>query len=233
MTKLILLCSLVAVIYCQIQCSLPYTQCGANLCYNPQIQNCVDGTVQSIGANGTVNPPSGENCRLTSIDATNILSVWIQSFPFSAIIPVIGFPENANGAVTITHDLRMASNEPAMPLNINGLDSFSPLSTNALYSTECRNGKFINLYEAMIPDIPGTNGEPSTAQIYVNALRDLGMDVAGFHFHWTGATHLPEDKGVFAIHHQTTGDMSPIDFSNRTIAALKTTLLELAARTGQ
>jgi hypothetical protein len=70
-------------------------------------------------------------------------------------------------------------------LKINGLPSKSPLSNNGLFSTEVRNGKYINLYEMMIPDIPGKDGERSTSQIYIDKLYKYNLDVAGVHFHWT------------------------------------------------
>jgi hypothetical protein len=72
----------------------------------------------------------------------------------------------------------------------------------------------------MLPDIPGKCGELSTTQIYVNALAKYGLDVNGFHFHWTGAKIYDNDHGVLAIHHTATG-MDPIDFTRRTILAIK------------
>lgn len=59
-------------------------------------------------------------------------------------------------------------------MKINGQPSKLPLANNALYSVECSKNKFLNLYEIMIPDIPGNE---STAEIYVNALYNQGFDV--------------------------------------------------------
>jgi hypothetical protein len=106
----------------------------------------------------------------------------------------------------------------------------SPLCNNALFSSECSGDKYINLYEVLIPDIPGTNGALSTAQIYVNALAAQGLDVAGFHFHWTGSTVLANDKLVAAVHHQKI-NMDPLTFSMKTIAALND-VMEVISRRG-
>jgi hypothetical protein len=115
-------------------------------------------------------------------------------FTDAAVLPVIGYPSHSGGVVTITHGMDHK-------MSINGLVSNSPLANNALYSVECTGGQFLNLYEAMIPDIPGKNGQPSTAQLYVNALRDNGLDVAGVHFHWFGASVVPGNTLVAAVHH--------------------------------
>ena len=88
----------------------------------------------------------------------------------------------------------------------------------------------------MIPDVPGKDGEPSTAEIYVNALSKLGLSVAGVHFHWWGSyvfvdKEQPIDRGVTAVHHQAIG-MDPIEFTNKTIIALKKALKVIERRTG-
>jgi hypothetical protein len=153
---------------------------------------------------------------LTDEDARLIERAWKQYFPDSSILPVIGYPSYKNtGVVTLTHTMG-----DGKLLKINGLTSKSPLSNNALYSTEVSGGRYINLYEIMIPDIPGTNGAPSTAERYVSALRDNGLDIAGVHFHWFGSTVVPNDKGVTAVHHQKIG-MNPIEFIKRTATAIK------------
>lgn len=108
-------------------------------------------------------------------------------------------------------------------LKINELSSKSLLSNNALFSSECSRGKFLNLYKIMLHDIPGKNGRASSAEIYVNALRDNGLDVTSVHFHWWGSSLGDKDRGVTAIHHQKIG-MHPIDFTQRTIDALKTAM---------
>lgn len=40
------------------QCPAGFSACG-NLCFNPQIQNCQNGNVVSIGQPGTVNTNAG------------------------------------------------------------------------------------------------------------------------------------------------------------------------------
>jgi len=155
--------------------------------------------------------------QLTDEDAERILQMW-KVFPGAAILPVIGYPSNSGGVVTITHQM------PGPMMKINGLTSKSPLANNALYSVEVSGGKYINLYEIMVADIPGKNGHQSTGSQYVQAIGDEGLQVAGVHFHWWGSTVVPQDKGVTAVHHQMTGDMDPYEFSARTIRALQSTM---------
>jgi len=164
-------------------------------------------------------------CPLTDEYAEQIVKVWQQAFPDASILPVIGYPSNAKGVVTITHTMG-----DGKLMSINGLRSRSPLANNALYSVECVNGKFLNLYEIMIPDLPGRNGEPSTAEIYTKALFANGLDVAGTHCHWWGSHIVDGDRGVTVIHHQKIG-MNPIDFTQATIRAIKTAMEAIQART--
>jgi len=142
--------------------------------------------------------------------ANKIIALWKKYFPD---VTVVTMPSKGDGVLTLVH----GSNMPKM--KINGLVSRSPLANSSLFSTEISRGKYINLYETMIPSIPGKNGERSTDQVYVNELYRLGLDVAGVHFHWMGATVFSNDKGVTAVHHQNEG-MDPIEFSRATIKAL-------------
>lgn len=148
--------------------------------------------------------------------AEQVVGIWKASFPDATLLPVIGYPSNAKGVMTMTHTMGAAM----PPLTVNGLASRSPLANNALFSSEVTDGKWINFYEIMIPDIPGRDGSPSSVQRYVNTASRLGLiDIAGDHYHWKGAQvmgYLP-----LAIHTQTTGDMDPAEFSRRTIAALR------------
>lgn len=52
----------------QSQCTAPYQPCS-NLCYNPQIQNCINGAVISIGQPGTVNTNSGSDTPAAPADS--------------------------------------------------------------------------------------------------------------------------------------------------------------------
>jgi hypothetical protein len=155
--------------------------------------------------------------------AKQVAALFASAFPGTAILPGIGLPSQGGGVMTLTHGFNMPM------LKIDGLVSKSPLSNNALYSAEIATSqdgstkKWLNLYEAMMPDIPGVNGGPSLVQRYVNALHDCGLDVAGVHVHWTGAWSMPNDKGVWAIHHQAIG-MDPMTFAKCTIEAIQQVL---------
>lgn len=148
-------------------------------------------------------------------DAKILENEWKKYFPDATVLPVIGYPSNSKGVITITHSMG-----DGKLMRINGLISRSPLANNALFSSEISGGKYLNLYEIMIPDIPGVNGNPSSAERYVATLRDNGLDIAGVHFHWFGSTVVPNDKGVTAVHHQKIG-MDPREFIRRTALAIK------------
>ena len=107
---------------------------------------------------------------------------------------------------------------------INGLKSKSPLANNALFSTEITDGKFINLYDIMLPDIPGKCGEKSTVQFYMDALTKLNIQVAASHHHWTGLKPF-----MLSIHSYNIG-MCPEEFTKKTLHALKETLILIKQR---
>lgn len=181
-------------------------------------------------------------CCIDDRLAKKILTLWQTAFPDAFILPVVGFPSNNNNKVAIfTHTMAKSNigarsstsnnQDDSMLMKVNGLPSKSPLSNNALYSFECTRDKFLHFYEIMLPDIPGKNGERSTVQIYVNALRDNGLDVAGLHWHFWGGVADPQDRGVLAIHHQNVG-MTPKQFTLATIRALNIAIDAINQRTG-
>lgn len=129
----------------------------------------------------------------------------------ATILPGIGLPSQNNGVCTIMHGMGAG----AKNLKINGLESKSPLANAALFSTECSGGKFINLYEMMLPEGQSSvAGEESNAERYTKELNARGMNVAGSHWHWWASSPY-----VAAIHHQNIG-MNPVEFSRHTVAAL-------------
>ncbi|HSX22274.1 MAG TPA: hypothetical protein VLE97_05815 [Gaiellaceae bacterium] len=149
-------------------------------------------------------------------EAEHIVNIWKAMFPDAAILPVIGYPSQSKGVMTMTHTGNIAGMPPMPPMTINGIPSNSPLANNALYSTELAPGGWLNLYEIMVPDVPGKNGAPSLGTRYKNALQSLGVDVDGDHFHWAGG----EMQGKFAraIHSRNFG-MHPADFTQRQLQA--------------
>lgn len=166
-------------------------------------------------------------CYISDRLAQKINRLWQRSFPDNFILPVVGFPSNnSNKYAVFSHTLG-----DGMLMKVNGLESKSPLANNALYSFECTRGKLLHFYEIMLPDIPGRKGRPSLVQIYVNALRDNGLDVAGVHWHFFGGVANEKDRGVFAIHHQNVG-MTPKEFSKATISALKTAMYAMEEMLG-
>jgi hypothetical protein len=198
-------------------------QCGRKDCYNrpkPAVKAPVKAPFKA-----PVNCDC--DCVVDDILAKKIEKIWKAAYPGATLLPVIGLPSNANGVGTLTH----AAGGPL--LKINGLTSKSPLSNNALYSFECADGVYMNLYEIMIPDIPGKNGEKSTVEYYTSLLQKYGLSVAGNHYHWYGQFMMPEATLVAAIHHQSTSnDITPEEFSRRTILALDKTSKLIEERMG-
>lgn len=151
--------------------------------------------------------------------ANQIVAIWKGLFSDAMLLPVIGLPSNNNGVMTLTHTMQMPGMPPPPPLTINGLPTKSPLGNNALFSSELSNGRWLNLYEIMIPDIAGANGALSSGEKYVAALEQSGISVGGDHYHWKGGRMLGQFP--LAIHSQTTSGMDPVEFSNKHIAALR------------
>ena len=155
-------------------------------------------------------------CPLTDDVAKQVEALWksVPETKDASLLPVIGFPSNGNGVLTLTHTMQ------GMPrMKINGLTSNSPLLNNALYSVECTENVWLNLYEIMIPDLPGNKGELSTVQLYVNKLAELGLNVNGTHYHFHGSSVIPGNTLVAAIHHSSIS-MDPFTFSAKTLEAL-------------
>lgn len=176
---------------------------------------------------GSVFVQTPPHCTITDEVARQVEAQWKAAFPDATLLPVIGLPSNNKGVLTLLHTMG-----DGKVLKINDLPSNSPLANGALYSAECVNGIILNLYEIMIPDIPGLNGEHSTGQIYINALHNQGLDVAGVHYHWSQSYVYRtgrKDKNVLAVHHQNFG-LSPVEFSHRTIVALHTAMAAINAR---
>lgn len=169
---------------------------------------------------------SDSDCIVDDRSAKEVEAIWDEAFSGAILLPVIGFPSNSGGVGTLTHGMG-----DGILLSINGLPSKSPLSNNALYSFECSQGHYLNLYEIMLPDIPGRDGEDSTVEIYVNLLYKYGLSVAGVHFHWWGQNLIRGNTLISAIHHQAI-DMDPKEFSRKTIKALKKTMAVIDRRTG-
>jgi hypothetical protein len=161
-----------------------------------------------------------DDCFIDDARAQRIVDIW-KNYGFSdaTLLPVIGFPSKAQGVGTLTH-----TTGDGMLLSINGLVSKSALSNNALQSFECSDGKYINLYEIMISDYPGKDGRISTVQYYINCLIKSGLSVSASHYHWTGSFMMPGATLIAAIHHQTTGDITPEFFTEATAKCLRKTL---------
>jgi len=137
------------------------------------------------------------------------------------------------GVITLSLDLRQTD------LRINGYFSKSPLSNYALFSTEVvyqnendkllgLNGKYLNLFEIMVPDDPEYKRKHSVSRAndYVNQLHSVGLSSSGVHFHWNGAVTVssnvdgsPRDSWPVAVHHQNVG-LDPIVFASLTADAL-------------
>ena len=153
--------------------------------------------------------------------AVGVINIWRQLFPDAAPLPGIGMPSQNKGVLTLTHTMAMPGMPKPSPMLINGLPSKSPLANNALSSHEVSNGRWLNLYEIMLPETPGSNGAPSTVQRYVDALSAQNVDVAGNHYHWSGGTMM--GRFPIAVHSQSS-TLDPATFAQAHVNAIKRAL---------
>ena len=148
---------------------------------------------------------------MTDCLAKEIECIWKQAFCDATIIPCIGMPSTAKCVMTLTHTIGKC----APKIKLNGLISLSPLVNNAFYSAEVSCGKWLNLYQVMIPDVAGKCGCKSSGEIYTEALVKLGISIEGDHYNWKGSCPF-----MLAINSKAIG-MNPCEFSKKQIAALK------------
>jgi hypothetical protein len=146
--------------------------------------------------------------------AKKILCIWKKAFCDAIILPVIGVPSCNRCVLTITHNLGKC----VPKLKINGLTSRSILANNAFYSAEVSSGKWLNLYQIVLPDIPGKCGCKSSGEVYTEALVKFGISVDGNGYNWNG-----DCPNTLAINSKAIG-MNPCEFSKKTIAAIKAVL---------
>ena len=148
---------------------------------------------------------------MTDCLAKQVECIWKQAFCDAKILPEIGWPTCGECVMTLTHSLGKC----VPKLKINGLCSLSLLANNAFYSAEVSGCKWLNLYQIMIPDIPGKCGCKSSGEVYTEALVKLGISIDGDAYSWKGACPT-----MLTIHSSAIG-MHPIDFSKKQIAAIK------------
>ena len=151
---------------------------------------------------------------MTDCLAKKIECVWKQAFCDAIILPEIGYPSCGNCVMTLTHGLGKC----VPKLKINGLTSLSILANNAFYSAEVSCGKWLNLYQIKLPNIPGKNGCKSSGEIYDEALIKLGISIEGDNYSWKGTC-----PSVLTIHSKAVG-MDPCEFTRKQIAAIKAVL---------
>lgn len=162
-------------------------------------------------------------CKITDCYAKEVEKVWKDCFCTARLLPVIGYPDCNHGVMTLTH----APDDGK--IKVDGLCSNSIVLNNAFYSSECVDGKYLNLYRVTLEDIPGKCGRLSTVQIYVNELAKLCLDVAGNGYSFTGQSKHKKAKTLATVQHQNVG-MSPMEFTKRTLHALKRTLKVIRKR---
>ena len=147
---------------------------------------------------------------ITVKEAQDVVALWKQHFPN---VTIITSPELGQPYLTLAHGFPGIDH-----MDVNGLQMKNPLFTMALASFEVAksvNGSrhYAHAYEAMWPNISSPSRESSNMGNYVNNLWKLGMEVHADHYHWKTDMLHP------AIHHMGI-NMTPLDFSSRTITAL-------------
>lgn len=172
-------------------------------CCSPKIKTCCEKVECCC--------PVMDDCLAREIEC-----LWKKAFCDATIVPCLGQPSKTCGVLWLTHTLGKSLGK--CPHTINGLPIRSPLVNNAQYTAEVSNCQWVNLYEIMLPDIPGKCGCKSSTEVYVEALVKLGISVEGDHYHWKGM--CPHS---FAIHSKALG-MDPQTFTKKQIAAIKATI---------
>ena len=179
-------------------------KCKSNKCCDPC--NSCD---PCDPCNTTCCSPSMDDCLAKKIEC-----IWKKTFCDATIIPKIGMPSTANCVMTLTHRVDRC----APHLKINGVTSKSILANNAFYSAEVSDCKWVNLYQILLPNIPGKCGCKSSIEIYIEALIKLGISVDTVSSSWAGS--CPD---VVQINSKSIG-MNPCEFSKKQISAIKTVL---------
>ena len=146
--------------------------------------------------------------------AKKIECIWKKAFCDATLLPALGVPSCAACVMTLTHGLGRCSPK----IKINGLTTLSMLAHNAFYSAEVSSGKWLNLYQITIPNIPGQCGCKSSGEVYVEALAKMCINIDGNGYNWNGSC-----PNMITISSKAIG-MNPIDFSKKQIAAIKTVL---------
>lgn len=148
--------------------------------------------------------------------AKQLECMWKKSFCDATIVPCIGQPSKTCGVLLLTHTLNKLLNK--CPPTINGLSVKSPLANNAFYSAEVSECQWVNLYEIILPDIPGKCGCKSSTEIYIEALVKLGISVEGNDSKWKGMCPYSLSIKSKAI------GMDPQSFTKKQISAIKATI---------
>ena len=170
------------------------SKCGTNKCC--QTTSCVAPCV-----------PCMDDCLAQKVEC-----VWKQAFCDAKILPQIGYPSCANGVMTLTHSIGCTK------IKINGLCIQSMLANNAFFSSEVSCGKWVNLYQVNIPNVPGKCGCKSSGEVYIEALVKLGISVSTDGYNWKGSCPSMLTFRSMAI------GMDPCEFSKKSIAAVKAVL---------
>ena len=156
-----------------------------------------------------------DRCVMDNKLAEKVIKIWKAAFPDAVIVPGIGFPDDplSQGVLTITNSTDTKTFQTP-DIKINGLSSKSALVNNGIFSSECSKGKYLNLYDVVLPDIPGKDGHKSTVQVYIDELQKLGIQVSGISSRWTGT-----DVNALFVNSYNIG-LDPREFSERTVVAL-------------
>lgn len=152
--------------------------------------------------------------------AQEIECIWKEAYCDAKIIPQIGYPSCGNGVMTLTHSLGLP------PIRINGLCTQSMLANNSLFTSEVSCGKWLNLYQTNLPNVPGKCGCKSSGEVYIESLVKLGISVETDGYNWKGSC-----PNMLTFRSKAIG-MDPIDFSKKSIAAVKAVLEYFACDIG-
>jgi len=190
----------------------------------------------------TTSAPTNGNLTNGCPNMTDLDSMCRQSMQaFSGLggtvdlMPGAGLPSQNEGVCTLMISLWPAANtsnnsssttstpsaggnmfENISRVTLNGIESKSILLRSGMFSSECYEGKWLNLFEIQLADKKnGTIGAFGLVDKYVQDISRSGLEIAGVHFHFFGV-----EPFLIAVHHQSTA-ISPVLFAQKTNQALK------------
>ena len=154
-------------------------------------------------------------CAITTDLSNKVLAKFSCSFPDAYLT------FKTSSTITVTHTIP-SWNHP----KLNGVRTCSILTNNAFMTSECSDNNYLNLYQVILPDIPGSCGDDSTVEIFTKLLSKFGLSSLSILTYFGLTTKC---YPLLSIHVQNYG-LCPEDFACRIVKALNEVLCVVKKR---